>query len=406
MADYEEYLDPSLREEFREFLKLWNVHGSRNFDRPALARRLDAQFVDEWQERMIDTGKLDGNWNPARRLELMEKEGIVAEVIFPDFGLPFELYSPSLASALGYPPLRPDQIYAGHSAYNRWLADFVSAAPDRFAGMGVLRWLDIDDTVKQIHQFKAAGLKGIVLPHFSADRPLFHPDFDPVWSTLEDLGMVANSHIAMSSTSNRPIYTPDVPHPAVAVRVYVAEVTFFCRNVLEHLIWGGVLDRHPRLSVVFTEQGSDWVVPALRGMDYSYTGSYHRTDMRDVIRSKPSEYFARQCYLGSSTFSTAEVQARHLIGVDKMMIGMDYPHHEGTLIESTQDYLRATFGAAGVPVDEARRMLGQTAARVFDFDLQRLDSIAARLNASPDDILVAPDRDLFPRGDVHKPASV
>jgi hypothetical protein len=92
--------------------------------------------------------------------------------------------------------------------------------------------------------------------------------------------------------------------------------------------------------------------------------------------------------------------------VDKMMIGMDYPHHEGTLIESTQDYLRATMGAAEVPVDEARVMLGQTAARVFNFDFDYLSAIAAGLHASPAEILTPPERDLFPRGDVHKPARV
>ena len=406
MADYEANLDPEYREEFRTFLVEWNKHGSRNFDPPALRRRIEGEYVDQWQERIIDTGKLDGNWNPIRRLELMEKEGVVAEVLFPDFGLPFELYSVSLASALGVPPLRHDQVEAGSRAYNRWLADFVSVAPERFAGMGRLTWSNVDDTIKMIHELKAWGLKGILLPAFSRQKPLFHPDFEPVWNTLEDLEMVANSHLGMSSTTDQPVYTPGVPHEAVEIRIFVSEVTFNCHNILDHLIWGGVLERHPRLTVVFTEQGSDWVVPELRSMDYSYTGSYHRSDLREVIRSKPSEYFQRQCYLGSSTFSRAEVEARHIIGVDKMMIGMDYPHHEGTLIESSQDYLRATMGAAEVPVDEARVMLGQTAARVFNFDYDHLSAIAAGLHASPAELLTPPERDLFPRGDVHKPARV
>lgn len=406
MADYMQYLEPAFHEEFGEFLVQWDKFGSRNFDPPALRRRTDPKAVDEWQEKMIDTGNLDGNWDPYRRLEFMEKEGVVAEVLFPDFGLPFELYSPSYASALGHPPLRQDQIEAGARAYNRWLADFVSAAPKRFAGMARVPWDDVDETIKMIHSVKAAGLKGVVLPKFSRGMPLYHPDFDPVWSTLEDLDLVVNSHAGLSSTSDQPVYTPGVPHEAVAVRVFVAETLFFCHNILEHLIWGGVFERHPRLTVVFTEQASDWVVPTLRSMDYSYTGSYHRTDMRDVIRSKPSEYFERHCYIGSSTFSKAEIEARHVIGVGKMMIGMDYPHHEGTLIQTTQNYLRATFGAAGVPVDEARVMLGETAAAVYGFDLDFLGSIASGLGTSPESILTPPEQDLFPRGDVHKPAMV
>jgi hypothetical protein len=174
---------------------------------------------------------------------------------------------------------------------------------------------------------------------------------------------------------------------------------------LSHLIWGGVFERHPTLKFAFTEQGSSWVVGMLRDLDYSYDGSYFRTDVRGTIRCKPSEYFERQCFLGASTFSRWEIESRHEIGVDKMMIGMDYPHHEGTLIEGTQNYLRATLGAANVPVDEARRLLGETAARVFDFDLVKLDRVARRIGLEPADVLTPPDIDLYPRGDVNRPGS-
>ena len=37
-----------------------------------------------------------------------------------------------------------------------------------------------------------------------------------------------------------------------------------------------------------------------------------------------------------------------------MMIGVDYPHHEGMWNGGTRNYLQATFGANRVPVDEAR----------------------------------------------------
>jgi hypothetical protein len=71
--------------------------------------------------------------------------------------------------------------------------------------------------------------------------------------------------------------------------------------------------------------GSGWVVSALEGMDYSFTGSYMRRDVREVVRMPPSEYFKRQCHLGSSLFSLAEAGARREIGVEKLAIGVDYP---------------------------------------------------------------------------------
>jgi predicted TIM-barrel fold metal-dependent hydrolase len=404
MADYRPYLEQRHLAAFDEFLVEWDAHGSRSFDRPAMELKMDAEFADEWTEKFLDTDRVRGFWDPERRIKEVEREGITAEIIFPDFGLPFELYSGSLASARSHVPADAEQIHAGMRAFNRWLADYVSVSPERFAGMAFITWQqDPKSTVAEIQQAHGAGLKGIVLPKFEPEMPLFHPDFEDVWSTLEELKMVVNAHGGMSATSNRPIYTPGAPHVACSTRMYHAESRFYNRNILSHLIWGGVLERHPSLKVAFTEMGTGWVIPALADMDYVYEGSYFRTDYRDVMPSKPSEYYHRQCYMGSSIFSRAEVAARESIGLDQMMLGMDFPHHEGTLLETTRSYLRASLGAEHVPPEEARQLLGANAAKVFDFDLERLAPIAARLGMSADDVLTPPEEDLFPRGDLHKP---
>jgi hypothetical protein len=40
--------------------------------------------------------------------------------------------------------------------------------------------------------------------------------------------------------------------------------------------------------------------------------------VRKAIKHAPTQYFERQCYIGSSLLSRAEVGYRHAIGVDKM----------------------------------------------------------------------------------------
>ena len=164
-----------------------------------------------------------------------------------------------------------------------------------------------------------------------------------------------------------------------------ADIFTTVRNLLPTFIFGGILERYPDLKLVFTETHSDWVLGALSRMDHSYDRSDLRRDIRDVVPMRPSEYWRRQCYLGSSLFSRAEVAARHRIGVDKMMIGVDYPHHEGTWNGGTQDYIQATLGANEVSVAEARRILGQTAAAVFGFDVDALTPIANRVGPRPED---------------------
>jgi predicted TIM-barrel fold metal-dependent hydrolase len=404
MADYRPYLENKYHADFDDFLVQWDAHGSRSFDRPAMELKMDAEFVDEWTKGFLDTGRASGFSDPDRRIEEIEKEGITAEVLFPDFGLPFELTSGSLASARNLQPGDDEHKQAGMRAFNRWLADYVSTSPERFAGMAYVTWQqEPKNTVAEIQQAHAAGLRGIVLPKFDPEMPLFHPDFEDIWSILEELKMVVNAHGGMSATSNRPIYTPGAPHLACATRMYHSESRFYNRNILSHLIWGAVLERHPSLKIAFTEMGTGWVIPALVDMDYVYEGSYFRTDYRDIMCSKPSEYYQRQCYMGSSIFSQAEVAARESIGLDKMMLGMDFPHHEGTLVETTRSYLRASLGAEHVPPEEASRLLGENAAKVYDFDLEKLSPIAARIGVHADDVLTPPEEDLFPRGDLHKP---
>jgi hypothetical protein len=87
-----------------------------------------------------------------------------------------------------------------------------------------------------------------------------------------------------------------------------------------------------------------------------------------------------------------------------MMLGMDYPHHEGTFAAGgTFEYLRATLGAAAVPPAEARQLLGGNALRRWKFDEAALRPIADRVGPELSLLLTPPQRDLFPRGDVHKP---
>jgi predicted TIM-barrel fold metal-dependent hydrolase len=406
MDDYTEYVDPDMVDEFRDFCEEYRQHGQDTNAEAALRGRLDKEIVDEWIEDVVKPGRVEGNWNPERRLKEMESEGVVGEVIFPDFGLPFQLYTPLRGAQLGHPELTQTQVDSGNRAYNRWLADFCKTDSRRFAGMASISFVNIDEAIREIHRVKEAGLKGVTLPAFDEKLPLYSDVFDPIWNTIIDLGLVLNTHVAISSTSNRWVKSLVAPpHPACVAPLFRGEVVFHVQQILDHLIWGGVLERHPKLTVVFTEQGSAWFAGKMIEMDYSYTGSFLRQDIKDAIRHKPSEYFQRQCFIGSSLLSRAEVGFRHSIGVDKMMVGVDYPHHEGTWNGGTVNYLQATFGPNNVPEDEARRMLGETAASVFGFDVAALTPLVESFGPDLTEILTPPTEDLFPRGDVNKPLS-
>lgn len=406
MEEYRDYVEPGYRESFERFLVPYKKYGYRSASRRSLETSLDQSSIDEWAEIMLDTGRWENFHRRDRRLAEAEREGVAAEVLFPDTGgTPFQFGSLLWKGTGGSEQFdTPELEAAGMRAYNRWLVDYMSLTPERYCGQAMISWHgEADAIVNELRWARQAGLRGVILPKFAPERPLFHPDFEPVWDAIEDLGLVVNCHTAISSTSNR-VPTPPGLSAACTIRVTVPEHFFYTHNILSHLIWSGLLERHPGIRFVFTEQGSGWVVRELETMDYSYSGSYFRADIHDVIRHKPSEYFERQCYLGSSILARVEVAARHEIGLDKMMIGMDMPHHEGMLIHGVREYLKATLGAESVPEAEARMLLGQNAARVFGFDLEKLAPVARAIGLLPADVLTPPAADLFPRGDVHKPS--
>jgi predicted TIM-barrel fold metal-dependent hydrolase len=406
MRDYRPYLDPGMRPEFDEFCLAFDKVGMTTVNPKSLANRIDPELVQQWVESVLEEGRAEGQHDPVKRLRELDREGISGEVIFPDFGLPFDLHPPLVAAIVGY-HRTPEQIEAANRAYNRWLVDFCSTAPDRLAGLAVLSFADPEATVTEIRWAKQAGLKGIVLPAMDEDAPLFDERFEPVWSVLEELEMPVCSHTAISSITNHlaPGTLQSVPHPACALPIMTAQAYFFCQQILTHMIWGGVLERHPGLHMVLTEQGTGWVVSALRGMDYSWQQSYMRRDVREIVKHTPSFYYERQVHMGSSLFSRAEAEAREAIGVDKILIGADYPHHEGTwgAGPGTTEYLQATLGAVGVPASDARLMLGENAIDVFHLDRTALREVADQIGTDIGRILTPPTEEYFPRGDVHKP---
>jgi predicted TIM-barrel fold metal-dependent hydrolase len=405
MKDYRPYLPSRLHEEFDVFCSSSKDHWMGTADSSFLAKRCDLDVAEKWQQEVVDAKRLEGLSDPDARIAELDRNGFAAEVLFPESGLPFELGG-QVAQALLMRPRTREQIVEGNKAHNRWLADFCTVAPERFAAMAVVSLDDVDDAIKEIRWAKETGLKGILLPHFDEMEPIYHPRFEPIWNTVVELEMGVNAHSGMSSISSRLIPNPSVLEPPEFAFPMMSQIAMFnTRQLLHHLIWGGVLERHPKMKVVFTEAASGWVIGDLISMDYSYEGSYLRRDIHEMVRHKPSDYFRRQCSLGSSLFSEAEVEARHLIGLDQMALGFDYPHQEGAWASGPGPvgYMKATLGVAGVPKSEAEKILGGNAAAVWDFDLSFLGELASGIGPTYAEILTPPASDEYPRGDVHKP---
>ncbi len=316
-----------------------------------------------------------------RRLAVLEDQGIHAEVAFPGpvltGGLSPAMYLGSQTSK-GLEPVWP----AIH-AYNRWLAEFCAAAPGRRAACIPIDLHDMDRAVEEIAWVRSSGIfGGIMLPAMSikSGLPGYADEYyEPLWSACEDHDMVVNLHTGASGTATDSKYLYDAKHGGF---LGLYEVFVFTRRPLWFMIFGGVFDRHPRLKVVVTENGVQWLPSLVRDME-SFFDTHGGAPVRSYLKLRPAEYFERHVSLGGSLMKRAEAEMRDEIGIDRLMWGADYPHLEGAA-PVHRLILRQVFG--GMPEEDIRRMLGVNAIRVFGFDAEQLQAVADRVGPTVDDL--------------------
>jgi predicted TIM-barrel fold metal-dependent hydrolase len=177
--------------------------------------------------------------------------------------------------------------------------------------------------------------------------------------------------------------------------LWILERGWFHRRPLRYFILGGVFERHPRLKVVFIETSAYWVVDELRMLDEWYLGTAqvgsitreHNPHMQRLLSGiqtllprKPSEYFHSNCYVGLGAWPACWA-AYPAIGVENIVWGSDYPHNEASWPHSMQQVSQTTRELR-VPAEDLRKILGANAARIWGFDLQRLQPVADRVGPS------------------------
>jgi len=125
----------------------------------------------------------------------------------------------------------------------------------------------------------------------------------------------------------------------------------------------GVSERFPKLRFGTVEAGIGWVAWMLAAMDEGYTK--HHFWVSPKLPMLPSDYFRRQ---GFATFQDDRIglETRKWIGIDNLLWGDDYPHHEGTWPRS-QEVIDRTM--ADLTEEERRKVLGLNAAKLYGFEV-------------------------------------
>ena len=318
----------------------WNLAlGGRTF----LPREFTAVLMQYDPLAGSSTGDIDA------RLAELESDGVHRELAFPN-------------ALLGLMWL-PDQDLRERCfrIYNEYIAEKQEQSGGRFFGVGVINWWDGDGARRTLTEMKDLGLKTFLLPlkpGKGADgAPIDYnaPTMYPVWEAIEESGLPVSHHIGES-----PLGSPCADNSVITGMLH--NVAPF-REMFGRYIYGGILDRHPGLTVGWFEGGINWVPAALQDAEHLYASLQHMAD--HPIEHDVEHYWRNHMY-ASFMVDPLGLQLIDRIGVDRVMWSSDYPHNESTFGYSEQS-LAAVVAAVG-PED---------AVKIVSTNVQRYLGIAA-----------------------------
>ena len=277
------------------------------------------------------------------RLRDLDAEGIDKEIVFPN----------SILQMMRCPDWEVRETF--FRVYNEYLAELGEASGGRFYGVGVPNYWDPSKAAASIEEIKALGLKTFFTPNapgldqdgrevdYTSDR------MEPFWGAVEDSGLPLSIHIGENPN--------DAERGSLATSLLVAFVSL--RKMFGQLVFGGIFDRHPGLTVVFNENGINWVASMLQDADFTHASMGPVLEWN--IQRTPREYWHRHCYT-VFMLDPLGLEMLDIVGADRVMWSSDYPHPESTFGYSWSAMQEVVDGCTP---DVARKILGGTALEVF-----------------------------------------
>lgn len=244
----------------------------------------------------------------------------------------------------------PDEIARETScAINNCLAEAVARHPDRFAAMGTVPLQNCEMAIAEMRRAVGElGFRGIEIGTYVDGRELADPSLSPFFAAAEELGIVLFMHPLGFSHGER------------LSRYYLNNILgnpIESSIALAHLIFGGVLDRHPGLKLCVAHGGG--FLPSYWGrLDHAWRA---REDCRLHIDRPPSSYL-RQIWTDTLVFD--QNQLALLVdahGAGRMCLGTDYP------FDMAEPDPRQFHGA--LPGDVHAAICGRNAVALFNLSI-------------------------------------
>jgi aminocarboxymuconate-semialdehyde decarboxylase len=207
---------------------------------------------------------------------------------------------------------------AGATIQNDEIARLVKEHPERFSGIATLPMQAPDKAADELRRaMRKLGLHGAMIGSNIGGKNLDDPSFEPLWAAAEELDAFMMIHPGNVAGADRlrSYYLGNLIGNPLDTTIAGA-----C------LIFGGVLERHPKLNFIMSHgggfipyQGGRWV-----------HGWEVRPEPKVHVKHSPAPYLDRFLY---DTILHAQAPLEFLIssvGANRVFLGSDYPYDMGT----------------------------------------------------------------------------
>jgi aminocarboxymuconate-semialdehyde decarboxylase len=247
-----------------------------------------------------------GGFDIAHRLRDMDASGVDVHVL--SVTPQTYLYNEDAALGAATSALQNDQI-----------AKLAKENPQRFMGIATLPMQAPEKAADELRRaMTKLGLRGTMIASNIMGKNLDDPGFEPLWATAEELGAFVFVHPNNVAGADRlkSYYLQNLIGNPLDTTIGAA-----C------LYFGGVLDRHPKLTIILAHGGGFTPYQAARWEH----GWQVRPEPKKNIPKQP-ENIARRFYYDTILHSALvlEFMIGH-VGADRVMLGSDYPYDMGMM---------------------------------------------------------------------------
>ena len=306
----------------------------------------------ETQKRILRgwDGMNPGVADPVARLTEQDQDSVAGEVMYPSLNM------------FTFGVQDREVVHAVFRNHNDWMMNYCKGSEERLIPLALIPLPDVDEAIAELQRTAQMGVRGYAIPCTApADQPYGDPAYEPFWAAAEEVGLPLAMHVFCGADGmgmSLPAHWNGVSSYALGG----AAIAW----TMETLITSGVCARYPGLTFICGEFETGWIAHWLQRLDHAVYRV--RATVSKDMELEASEYWHRQ-FLATFEDDEIGVRTRDIIGVDNLMWGNDYPHHD-SIWPNSMKILDEIMD--GVPQTERDQMVWGNVQKLYHIDQSKL----------------------------------